>query len=166
MVANPAFLEGFPFSGLLSVAPYCVPGGVRVVSIRHHIRLKLLSISGSRRSTSAKACSWKSVSTILRNPDSMRARRSCRTQRSASPEQATRHTKMRHMGDAPSPVPFYATARISDRTTSKCVPRQLHIQTDLLRIAALRVWRMCGYGCSVASGYPWGLGRFGRTSGV
>jgi hypothetical protein len=30
--ANPAFLEGFPLSRLLSVAPYCVPGGVRVVS--------------------------------------------------------------------------------------------------------------------------------------
>src|SRR5919112_6059763 len=25
-------LEGFPFSGLQCVAPYCVPGGVRVVS--------------------------------------------------------------------------------------------------------------------------------------
>ena len=33
-VANPAYLEGFPFSGLLSVAPYCVPGGIRVVSGR------------------------------------------------------------------------------------------------------------------------------------
>src|SRR5215203_3510654 len=30
--ANPAYLEGFPYSGLLSVAPYCVPGGIRVVS--------------------------------------------------------------------------------------------------------------------------------------
>src|SRR5215204_810393 len=27
--ANPAYLEGFPYSGLLSVAPYCVPGGIR-----------------------------------------------------------------------------------------------------------------------------------------
>jgi hypothetical protein len=35
--ANPAYLEGFPFSTLLRVAPYCVPGGIRVVSnrVRH-----------------------------------------------------------------------------------------------------------------------------------
>jgi hypothetical protein len=31
--ANLAFLSRFVFSGLLCVAPYCVPGGVRVVSI-------------------------------------------------------------------------------------------------------------------------------------
>ena len=31
-LANAAYLEGFPYSGLLSVAPYCVPGGIRVVS--------------------------------------------------------------------------------------------------------------------------------------
>ena len=31
-LANPAYLEGFPFSGLLSIAPYCVRGGIRVVS--------------------------------------------------------------------------------------------------------------------------------------
>jgi hypothetical protein len=31
-VANPAYLEGFPFPALPPVAPYCVPGGVRVVS--------------------------------------------------------------------------------------------------------------------------------------
>jgi hypothetical protein len=31
-VANAAYLEGFLFSGLLHVAPYCAPGGVRVVS--------------------------------------------------------------------------------------------------------------------------------------
>src|SRR5215203_1369906 len=31
-VANPAYPEGFPFPALLSVAPYCVPGGIRVVS--------------------------------------------------------------------------------------------------------------------------------------
>jgi hypothetical protein len=30
--ANPAYLEGFPFPALLRVAPYCVPGGIRVVS--------------------------------------------------------------------------------------------------------------------------------------
>jgi hypothetical protein len=32
-IANPAFLGGFLCSGVLSVAPYCVPDGVRVVSI-------------------------------------------------------------------------------------------------------------------------------------
>jgi hypothetical protein len=32
-VANPAFLEGFPFSALPCVAPYCAPGGIRVVSM-------------------------------------------------------------------------------------------------------------------------------------
>jgi hypothetical protein len=31
-IANAAYLEGFPFPALLSVAPYCVPGGIRVVS--------------------------------------------------------------------------------------------------------------------------------------
>src|SRR5215208_8415508 len=31
-VAEPPYLGGFLFSGLLSVAPYCVPGGIRVVS--------------------------------------------------------------------------------------------------------------------------------------
>ncbi len=38
-VANPAFPEGFPFSGLLSIAPYCVPGGVRVVSEVRELRV-------------------------------------------------------------------------------------------------------------------------------
>src|SRR5215217_3308551 len=32
-LANPAYLAGFLCSALLSVAQYCVPGGVRVVSI-------------------------------------------------------------------------------------------------------------------------------------
>ena len=31
-VAKPAYLEGLICSGLLSVAPYCVLGGIRVVS--------------------------------------------------------------------------------------------------------------------------------------
>jgi len=31
-LANPAYLSGFPFSALRRVAPYCVLGGVRVVS--------------------------------------------------------------------------------------------------------------------------------------
>ena len=31
-VANAAYLEGFPFPALLSVAPYCARGGIRVVS--------------------------------------------------------------------------------------------------------------------------------------
>jgi hypothetical protein len=34
-IANAAYLEGFPFPALLCVAPYCVPGGIRVVSIEH-----------------------------------------------------------------------------------------------------------------------------------
>ena len=29
-IANAAYLEGFPFPALLSVAPYCVPGGIRM----------------------------------------------------------------------------------------------------------------------------------------
>jgi hypothetical protein len=32
-IANPAYLKGFPFPALLSVAPYCAPGGIRVVSM-------------------------------------------------------------------------------------------------------------------------------------
>src|SRR5215208_1635484 len=32
-VANPAYLRGIPFPRLQRVAPYCVPGGVRMVSI-------------------------------------------------------------------------------------------------------------------------------------
>jgi hypothetical protein len=35
-LANPAYLSLFLFSGLPCVAPYCVPGGVRVVSIEAH----------------------------------------------------------------------------------------------------------------------------------
>ena len=31
-VANSVYLSRFPFSGLLSVAPYCALGGIRVVS--------------------------------------------------------------------------------------------------------------------------------------
>jgi hypothetical protein len=31
-VANAAYLEWFPFPALLRVAPYCVRGGIRVVS--------------------------------------------------------------------------------------------------------------------------------------
>ena len=31
-IANDAYLGDFLFSGLLRVAPYCVPGGIRVVS--------------------------------------------------------------------------------------------------------------------------------------
>jgi hypothetical protein len=30
-LANPPYLSGFLVSGLLQVAPYCVPGGVKVV---------------------------------------------------------------------------------------------------------------------------------------
>jgi hypothetical protein len=32
-LANPAYLKGFLFPGLLRVAPYCVPSGIRMVSI-------------------------------------------------------------------------------------------------------------------------------------
>ena len=32
-LANPAYLSRNPFPALLRVAPYCAPGGVRVVSI-------------------------------------------------------------------------------------------------------------------------------------
>jgi hypothetical protein len=32
-VANPVYVRRFLFSRLLSVAPYCVPSGIRVVSI-------------------------------------------------------------------------------------------------------------------------------------
>ena len=32
-LASPGYLSGLPFSALLRVAPYCVPGGVKVVSI-------------------------------------------------------------------------------------------------------------------------------------
>jgi hypothetical protein len=38
-VAEPAFLEGFLFSGLPCVAPYSVPGGVRVVSKGYGLRI-------------------------------------------------------------------------------------------------------------------------------
>ena len=38
-VANPAYSKRFPFSGLLSVAPYCVPGGIRVVSGGRRLRV-------------------------------------------------------------------------------------------------------------------------------
>jgi hypothetical protein len=31
-LANPAYISQFLFPGLLHIAPYCVPGGVRVVS--------------------------------------------------------------------------------------------------------------------------------------
>jgi len=38
-VAKPAYLGGFLCSGLLRVAPYCVPGGVRVVSNERGLRV-------------------------------------------------------------------------------------------------------------------------------
>jgi hypothetical protein len=41
MLANPPYLSGFLFSGMLRVAPYCVPGGVRVVSYHPRIHLRL-----------------------------------------------------------------------------------------------------------------------------
>jgi hypothetical protein len=36
---KPAFLSDFLCSGLLRVAPYCVPGGIRVVSEVHRSRV-------------------------------------------------------------------------------------------------------------------------------
>jgi hypothetical protein len=33
-IANAAYLEEFPFPALLRVAPYCAPGGIRLVSGR------------------------------------------------------------------------------------------------------------------------------------
>src|SRR5215212_3428241 len=45
-LANAAYLEGFPFPALLSVAPYCVPGGIRVVSKWLFLRL---ARTGTRR---------------------------------------------------------------------------------------------------------------------
>src|SRR5215208_2152954 len=38
VVANAACLEGFPIPALLSIAPYCVPGGISVVSIEGRLR--------------------------------------------------------------------------------------------------------------------------------
>jgi hypothetical protein len=32
-LAKPAFLNGFSCSGLPRIAPYCAPGGIRVVSV-------------------------------------------------------------------------------------------------------------------------------------
>jgi hypothetical protein len=45
--ANPAFLGGFLCSGLLRVAPYCAPGGIRVVSGRG-LALTLAALKWSR----------------------------------------------------------------------------------------------------------------------
>src|SRR5215208_7637993 len=49
-LANPAYLEGFPFPALLRVAPYCVLGGIRVVS-----GARVLRNSPTRKKASA-AC--------------------------------------------------------------------------------------------------------------
>src|SRR5829696_6690375 len=49
-IANTAYLEGFPFPALLRVAPYCVPGGIRVVS-----GARVLRNSPTRKKASA-AC--------------------------------------------------------------------------------------------------------------
>ena len=38
LVAKPPFLGGFLFPDLQSVAPYCVPGGIRVVSGERGLR--------------------------------------------------------------------------------------------------------------------------------
>jgi hypothetical protein len=46
-VANAAYLRGFLVSALPSVAPYCVPGGVRVVSKGYglHIAVPFMHLS-------------------------------------------------------------------------------------------------------------------------
>src|SRR5215203_5915191 len=49
-LANTAYLEGFPFPALLRVAPYCVPGGIRMVS-----KASVLRNSPTRKKASA-AC--------------------------------------------------------------------------------------------------------------
>src|SRR5215204_1051343 len=45
-VANAAYLEGFPFPALPPVAPYCAPGGIRMVSKWPFLRL---ARTGTRR---------------------------------------------------------------------------------------------------------------------
>jgi hypothetical protein len=51
--ANPAYLKGLLFSGLLRVAPYCVLGGIRVVSgratatVRQQVRWQALATCGA-----------------------------------------------------------------------------------------------------------------------
>src|SRR5215211_6291341 len=47
-IANPAYLGDLLCSGLLRVAPYCVPGGIRVVS-----GARVLRNSPTRKKTSA-----------------------------------------------------------------------------------------------------------------
>ena len=52
-IANATYLEGFRFSGLLRVAPYCVPGGIRVVSgratatVRQQVQWQALATFGA-----------------------------------------------------------------------------------------------------------------------
>src|SRR5919112_662850 len=52
-IANAAYLEGFPFPALLRVAPYCVPGGIRVVSgratatVRQQVQWQALATFGA-----------------------------------------------------------------------------------------------------------------------
>src|SRR5687767_13905932 len=48
--AIPPYLKGFPFSTLLRIAPYCVPGGIRVVS-----EARVLRTSPTRKKAAA-AC--------------------------------------------------------------------------------------------------------------
>src|SRR5215217_5361761 len=56
-LANPAYLAGFLCSALLSVAQYCVPGGVRVVSISlSPLPVTLSFTSSSIQSQSGKFC--------------------------------------------------------------------------------------------------------------
>jgi hypothetical protein len=45
-LANPLYLKGFLFPALPSVAPYCVPGGVKVVSV---VQVAFYRLAGSAR---------------------------------------------------------------------------------------------------------------------
>ena len=60
--ANAAHLEGFPFPALLRVAPYCVPGGIRLVSGARSLRN-----SPTRKKASA-ACLFLSLQGIGYGP--------------------------------------------------------------------------------------------------
>ena len=47
-IANAACLEGFLFPGLLRIAPYCVPGGVKVVSEGRRLHVAETFVLGKR----------------------------------------------------------------------------------------------------------------------
>jgi hypothetical protein len=67
--ANAAYLSRFLFSALLRVAPYCVPGGIRVVSkgrgYRAFLALENRGFAGSRIRTSGNTPSGRWVNRLL-----------------------------------------------------------------------------------------------------